>query len=79
MDGVTQIDVVSSSRDSTIFENSKKKALCEVEEIKEPYSSWGKVIEHEGGKICRRLSLQHHSGNLQMFWKFGLDLKSIGF
>lgn len=29
--------------------------LCEVEEIKEHYIIWEKMVEHEAGKGCRRL------------------------
>lgn len=59
------------------FKNSK--APGEVEGIKEHYNSWGKVVEHEAGKVCRVLCPAVSYRQCSNVWKFGLDPKSKGF
>lgn len=53
--------------------------LCEAEEIKEHYSSWKKVVEHEAGKGCRRLYPIASCRQCSNICKFELDPKSNGF
>lgn len=53
--------------------------ICEAEEIKEHYSNWEKVVEHEAGKGYRRLYPTASCRQCSNIWKFGLDPKSNGF